>query len=96
MIVIVAYDVNTEKLSGRRRLRRIALACKDFGLRVQKSVFECRVGSTAWANLKHRLLKEMNEDEDSLRFYFLDDDSATKTEHYGRGKPADLTGPLIA
>lgn len=51
MIVIVAYDVNTEKLSGRRRLRRIALACKDFGLRVQKSVFECRVGSTAWANL---------------------------------------------
>ncbi len=96
MIIIVAYDVNTEKSYGRRRLRRIALACKDFGLRVQKSVFECRVGATEWMNLRHRLLKEMNEEEDSLRFYFLDNDNAAKTEHHGRGKPEDLEGPLIA
>jgi CRISPR-associated protein Cas2 len=96
VIVVVAYDVNTETAVGRRRLRRIALACKDFGQRVQKSVFECKVAAADWASLKHRLLEEMEEKQDSLRFYFLDDDNAAKTEHHGLGKPVDMDGPLIA
>lgn len=95
MIVVVAYDVNTETAVGRRRLRRIALACKDFGQRVQKSVFECKVTTADWVVLKHRLLKELSEKEDSLRFYFLDDDNAAKTEHHGLGRPVDLAGPLV-
>lgn len=95
MLVVVAYDVNTETSAGRRRLRRIALACRDFGQRVQKSVFECKVDDAGWVVLKHRLLKEMKEEEDSLRFYFLDDDNHAKTEHHGQGRPIDLEGPLI-
>ena len=96
MSVVVAYDVNTETAAGRRRLRRIATACKDYGQRVQKSVFECEVGGADWVKLKHRLLEEMDEKTDSLRFYFLDSDAARKTEHHGLGRPVDLGGPLIA
>ena len=96
MIVVVAYDVNTEAAAGRRRLRRMARVCKDFGLRVQKSIFECRVADTQWVKLRHLLLKEMKEEQDSLRFYFIDEAAQKKTEHHGLGKPIDLEGPLIA
>jgi CRISPR-associated protein Cas2 len=96
MTIVVAYDVNTETAAGRRRLRRVAQACKDYGQRVQKSVFECLVDETIWTRLRHRLLEEMKEEEDSLRFYFIDVAAAKKTEHHGLGQPADLEGPLIA
>lgn len=43
MFVIVSYDVSTEDPNGQRRLRRVAKVCKDYGQRVQYSVFECIV-----------------------------------------------------
>lgn len=95
MIVVVAYDVSTETKEGRRRLRRVAQACKDYGQRVQKSVFECVLRESDWVSLKHRLLKEIAREEDSLRFYFLDEIAKTKTEHYGVREPVNLEGPLI-
>ena len=76
-------------------LPRVAQACEDYGVRVQKSVFECQVGQTEWARLRERLLKEIKADEDSLRFYFLDEKAVTRTEHHGTDKPVDLTEPLI-
>lgn len=93
MLVLIAYDVATAKPEGQRRLRKVARACEDFGQRVQKSVFECRVGPADWAVLKDRLLKEANLAEDSLRFYHLD--AGVKVEHHGSHVPADLDGPLI-
>lgn len=95
MIIVVGYDVNTETSKGRRRLRRVAEVCEDYGQRVQKSVFECKVGDKEWIIFKNRLLAEINEKEDSLRFYFIDDGSQRRTEHYGLGKPVDFDGPLI-
>ena len=95
MLVLVAYDVSTVEAAGRRRLSRVARACKDYGVRVQKSVFECQVGPTEWARLRDRLLREYNTDEDSLRFYFLDEDTVERTEHHGVAKPVDLTEPII-
>jgi CRISPR-associated protein Cas2 len=96
MVVVVAYDVNTENKNGRRRLRRVAQACEDFGQRVQKSVFECVLRSQDWVRLRTRLLSEIDEKQDSLRFYFIDDDARQKTEHHGIRKPIDLEGTLIA
>ena len=93
MFILVAYDVATIDKAGARRLRRVAQACKDYGQRVQNSVFECRVNELQWVALKHRLLNEIRRDEDSLRFYFLDGD--TIVEHYGVKQPVDLTDPLI-
>ena len=95
MFVLVTYDVSTAEAAGRRRLRRVARACCDYGVRDQKSVFECRVGQAEWALLRDRLLTEYEPDEDSLRFYFLDAAATEKTEHHGVPKPLDLTEPLI-
>ena len=95
MIVVVAYDVSTESKEGRRRLRRVAQACKDYGQRVQKSVFECVLREGDWVKLKHRLLQETVLEEDSLRFYFLDETARSRTEHHGVKCPVDLEGPLI-
>ena len=95
MVVLVTYDVSTVEVAGRRRLRRVAQACEDYGTRVQKSVFECRVGEVEWIRLRDRLLNEYKSDEDSLRFYFLDETAVQRTEHLGIAKPTDLTEPLI-
>lgn len=95
MFILVTYDVSTVDKSGQRRLRRVAQACEDYGTRVQKSVFECQVGQTEWVRLRERLLKEIKESEDSLRFYYLDEKSVQRIEHYGVDKPLDLTEPLV-
>jgi CRISPR-associated protein Cas2 len=95
MLVLITYDVSTVEKAGQRRLRRVARACKDYGTRVQKSVFECQVGRREWAVLRQRLLDEVNAEQDSLRFYFLDETTVCKIEHHGVGKPVDLNEPLM-
>ncbi|MGO9245923.1 MAG: CRISPR-associated endonuclease Cas2 [Verrucomicrobiia bacterium] len=95
MLILVTYDVSTVEKEGRRRLRRVAQACKDYGTRVQKSVFECQLGQKEWAQLRGRLLQEMDTGQDSLRFYFLDETAIKRTEHHGVAKPVDLTEPLM-
>jgi len=95
MFIVVTYDVATAEKAGARRLRRVAQACEDYGIRVQKSVFECQVGQTEWVQLRSRLLREIDPAKDSLRFYFLDEKAVQKTEHHGVNKPIDLTEPLV-
>lgn len=95
MLILVTYDVATVEKAGQRRLRRVAQACEDYGTRVQKSVFECQVGRQEWVLLRHRLLREMKAEEDSLRFYFLDEAAKSKIEHHGVNRPLDLAEPLI-
>ncbi len=96
MLVLVTYDVTTETLEGQRRLRHVAKVCQNYGQRVQKSVFECLVDPTQWAVLRGRLVKEINENEDSLRFYFLGKNWKPRVEHVGAGSTYDPEGPLIA
>ena len=95
MLILVTYDVATVEKAGQRRLRRVAQACEDYGTRVQKSVFECQVGQKEWVLLRDRLLTEIKVEEDSLRFYFLDETAKMKIEHHGVDKPIDLSEPLI-
>lgn len=95
MLILVTYDVATAEKAGQKRLRRVAQCCEDYGVRVQKSVFECQVGQKEWVELRHRLLSEIDEKKDSLRFYFLDETAKTKIEHHGADKPMDLMDPLI-
>jgi CRISPR-associated protein Cas2 len=91
--LLIAYDVATRQPAGEKRLRRVSRACSDYGVRVQKSVFECSVGDTDWVRLKARLLAEVDLAADSLRVYHLAGD--TRVEHFGVSKPVDLGGPLI-
>ena len=59
MLVLVSYDVNTQDAAGRRRLRRIARHCENWGQRVQFSVFECVVDPAQWVALRTNLLECM-------------------------------------
>lgn len=95
MLYMITYDVSTTTPAGRRRLRRVAQACKDFGQRVQYSVFECLVGPSEWVLLRERLLTIIKPEEDSLRIYPLDENARGRIEHIGLKKPLDLEGPLI-
>jgi CRISPR-associated protein Cas2 len=95
MFVLVSYDVATTTKEGRRRLRRVAKACLDYGQRVQNSVFECQVDPTQWAQLRLRLMDEYDPAEDSLRFYFLGSNWRNRVEHHGAKPSIDLEGPLI-
>lgn len=96
MFVLVSYDVATTTKEGRRRLRRVARACLDYGQRVQNSVFECQVDPEKWARLRLRLMDEYKPEEDSLRFYFLGSNWKNRVEHHGTKPSIDLDGPLIA
>jgi len=87
MMVLISYDVNTQDAEGRKRLRRIAKHCQDFGQRVQFSVFECLVDPSQWTALRAKLEKEMDKNKDSLRFYFLGANWQRRVEHMG-SKPA--------
>jgi CRISPR-associated protein Cas2 len=95
MMVLVTYDVNTETAEGRRRLHRVAKTCRNVGQRVQKSVFECLVDPAQWAALRNKLLKEINLETDSLRFYFLGKNWRNRVEHAGHETSMDQEGPLI-
>ncbi|HBL28558.1 MAG TPA: CRISPR-associated endonuclease Cas2 [Acidobacteria bacterium] len=95
MMVLVSYDVATTTAEGRRRLRRVAKTCLDFGQRVQNSVFECVVDPTQWTQLRLRLLQIIDENEDSLRAYHLGAKWKGKIEHYGAKSVPELDEPLV-
>ena len=95
MMVLVSYDVSTTSASGQRRLRRLAKACRDYGQRVQYSVFEIEVDYAQWTFLKNRLCELIDPEQDCLRFYYLGKSWQSKVEHVGAKPVIDLNGPLI-
>lgn len=95
MFVLISYDVSTEDKAGRRRLRRVAKACQDCGQRVQFSVFECILDPAKWEILRQTLVNEIDEDKDSLRFYFLGANWQRRVEHVGAKPGINQEGPLI-
>ena len=95
MLMLVTYDVSTQDSAGRKRLRRVARACLDYGQRVQCSVFECEVDPAQWAQLRNRLISEIDHRNDSLRFYRLGADGKRRVEHVGSKPVVDLDGPLL-
>lgn len=95
MLVLICYDVSTMEPEGRRRLRRVAKVCKDYGQRAQLSVFECEVDPAQWAMLRQKLIDEIDPEEDSLKFYFLGSNWKRRIEQIGTKKSYDPHGPLI-
>ena len=95
MLVVVCYDVSTIEPEGQRRLRRVAKVCKDYGQRVQFSVFECEVDPAKWTFFKQKLIDEINPKEDSLKFYFLGSNWKRRIEQIGVKKSYDPNDPLI-
>ena len=94
-MVLITYDVNTETAEGRTRLRRVAKQCVNYGTRVQNSVFECLLDKAQCVALKSILTDIIDEELDSLRFYYLGNNHRTKIEHIGVNKGMDMEQPLI-
>ncbi len=95
MMVLITYDVKTEDTDGQRRLRHVAKTCKNYGQRVQYSVFECLVDPAQFTLLRQRLIEIIDESQDSLRFYFLGANWKKRVEHIGAKRSYDPEGPLI-
>ncbi len=95
MMVLITYDVNTEDAQGRKRLRQIAKQCVDHGQRVQNSVFECVLDAAQCKVLQNKLLKIMDPDKDSLRFYYMGNHYQTKIEHFGAKQTYEPEGFLM-
>lgn len=93
MLVLITYDVSTETATGRKRLRKVAKQCTNYGRRVQNSVFECILDNAQLVTLKAILADTIDESVDSLRFYYLGNKYQTKVEHIGvdRGIAVDDT-----
>ena len=74
MLTLVAYDISDQK-----RLARVARVCEDFGVRVQYSVFECRLEEAEFTEFWLQLLSQIDQDEDRLVAYKIDARSAKET-----------------
>lgn len=95
MLVLVTYDVSTKTAEGRKRLRHVAKACEDRGVRVQNSVFECIVDATEYKKMQYQLEGLIDPTRDSLRFYILGNNYDNKVIHIGAKEALDVTEPLI-
>ena len=95
MLVLITYDVCTVDAAGRKRLRKIAKECVNYGQRVQNSVFECILDAAQCRQLQHKLLALMDKDQDSLRFYYLGNKYQTKVEHFGSNQSYEAEGVLM-
>lgn len=95
MLILVSYDVSTETPAGRKRLRRVAKTCQNYGQRVQKSVFECKVDVATYELLKDAVLKEISLTEDNLRIYRLTEPLSKNVQEFGKFRATDFDAPLI-
>ena len=84
MMTLVSYDVSTVDAAGRKRLRKVAKECVNYGQRVQNSVFEVDVDYGTFLKLKDR-----------LRFYYLGNNWKRRVEHIGAKETYDPEGSLI-
>ena len=95
MQLLVTYDVNTTTPEGRKRLRRTAKTCLDYGQRVQNSVFECKVSPAQFVELKGKLMKIADLTVDSLRFYNLGAEWDRRVEHFGVKPSMNPDDPMV-
>lgn len=95
MLVLITYDVNTETSAGKKRLRKVAKQCTNYGRRVQNSVFECILDNSQCVILKAILADIIDESVDSLRFYYLGNKYQTKVDHMGVDRGISVDDTLI-
>lgn len=95
MMVLISYDVSTLDAAGRKRLRKVAKECQNHAQRVQNSVFEADLDYSSFLKLKNNLIKLIDEEKDSLRFYYLGNNWERRIEHVGAKKTYNPEGVII-
>jgi CRISPR-associated protein Cas2 len=95
MLVLITYDVNTETEAGKKRLRKVAKQCVNYGQRVQNSVFECILDAAKCKEVEHKLESIIDKNKDSLRFYYLGNNYKSKVVHLGAKPSYNMESVLI-
>jgi CRISPR-associated protein Cas2 len=95
MMVLITYDVNTETEAGKKRLHKVAKQCENYGQRVQNSVFECVIDPARFKQLQAKLVKLIDQEKDSIRYYYLGDEWRSRVEQVGVKTSYDIEGPLV-
>lgn len=95
MMTLISYDVSTVDVDGKRRLRKVSKICRNYGQRVQNSLFELNIDYGSFLKVKKQLLDVIDADTDSLRIYYLGNNWHSKIEHYGAKETYDSEGTLI-
>lgn len=95
MMVLVSYDVSTISEGGKKRLRKVAKECQNYGQRVQNSVFEIDVDYGTFLKIKDKLLKLIDDENDSLRLYYLGNNWERRIEHFGTKQTYNPEGVII-
>ncbi len=80
MFIVISYDITSDK-----RRNKIANILKDYGVRVQYSVFECILEGNKFQEMIERLLKNYNNNEDTIRIYQLCKNCKKIIKMYGIG-----------
>lgn len=94
-MVLITYDVNVETPAGKKRLRKVAKQCVNYGQRVQNSVFECVIDPAKFKEVEHKLTQIIDKERDSLRFYFLGNNYKNKVKHIGAKPTLDIEGVIV-
>ncbi|HRS82074.1 MAG TPA: CRISPR-associated endonuclease Cas2 [Smithellaceae bacterium] len=84
MNMIVAYDITDEK-----RLTRVAKVMLDYGIRVQKSIFEISATNTIFQEMKRRVEKIIVAEQDGVKYFPLCERCAGTVEIIGQGQFTD-------
>lgn len=79
---LISYDIPDNK-----RRTKVANALEDYGQRVQFSVFEVWLDSSTKRELTQRLQRVIDEEEDSVRFYWLCAQCQRRVMVLGSGTP---------
>lgn len=95
MMILVTYDVDTTSPVGEKRLRKVSKLCMDYGQRVQNSVFECVLHESQFIIFKHQLESLIDEELDSIRFYFMGKNWDRHIEMIGKKTSYNINGALI-
>ncbi len=90
MLIIVVYDVKTEDVAGKSRLRKVAKECMKYGHRVQNSVFECFIDSMQKRIFQERLFNLIDRKNDKLIFYNLGNNYENRIDRYGKDDSVNL------
>jgi CRISPR-associated protein Cas2 len=94
-MVLITYDVSTVTEDGKKRLRKVAKQCVNYGQRVQNSVFECLLEPAQFAQLRRTLEAIIDKKEDSIRYYQLGKNWKLRVEHVGAKETFDPEGTII-
>jgi CRISPR-associated protein Cas2 len=81
MLVMISYDVVEDK----KRLKLMKFL-KDYGNRIQKSVFECNLSPKTYDHVKSGVEGMINKRKDRVRYYRICKGCVDKVEISGWGE----------